>query len=219
MREPAERSLAVFLALLAAALCTAGCTRWPLTSTGLENPAPSTTESHDRDRPGAERFASEDRAVLAADHWVLRTQRRDERDARWCHAALEDLLARPPERRPDVAAMLADAIALARLGDGRGAAALADAVRHPRTSLPSRRAAAEALAELPADDALPPLAELIEQYGGSSPGRASYVPEIHVELVRALARHADAADDPRFAEALASPSRSEEHTSELQSHC
>jgi HEAT repeat protein len=84
---------------------------------------------------------------------------------------------------------------------------LTAAVRTPTFALPMRAAAVEALASTEGAATVAALRELCDQYGRSADGTQShYVPELDVELIRGLARHVDAADDPRFTAALRSPS-------------
>lgn len=184
--------------------------------------------------PSSGGISPSDRSVLADGHWVLSTtpggaaQDRSadpagpspagspRREHRWRHAKLEDLLARPPDRLPDFAAALDDedavvragaAIALARQGDPRAAETLAESVRGAELELPLRRAAAEALGDVPRAEALPRLDELLAQYGEFSGDAARrYVPELHAELIRSLARHVDAAESAAMLAALKSPS-------------
>lgn len=132
---------------------------------------------------------------------------------RWRHPALESILAHGTGRPSELKAALDDndpvkaanaAIALARLSDRSGRERLLDAVRAARLRLPLRLAAIEALAAL---DELATLRTLLDQYGyRPAANQSAYVPEIHTELLVALARFDDALDDQRFAAALQSPS-------------
>jgi HEAT repeat protein len=137
---------------------------------------------------------------------------------RWRHAGLEELLA----RQVDLSGLLADreavvatnaAIGLARSGSASGRGThevgrrLLAAVRATDLPTPLRAAAIEALATLPSPVAARPLAELMDEFGDPGPaGAATYRAELHAELIRGLARHVDAADDPRLSAALAGPS-------------
>jgi HEAT repeat protein len=135
---------------------------------------------------------------------------------RWRYPELEDLLADPAAEPPDLRAALSDAhptvaanaaIALARRGDGSGMDQLTAAIRNRQLKLSVRSAAAEALGRLGEPSPLGPLRELIDQYGRFGPtSHARYLPEIHAELIRGLARHVDPADESRFTHALRSPS-------------
>ena len=135
-------------------------------------------------------------------------------DYRWTYPSLELLLSRP-SGPPNLHGYLADAdpvvaanaaIALARNGDGSGAERLTAAVRTPEFLLPMRCAAVEALAALEGAATVKYLRELVDEHGRrSGKAAAHYVPELHAELIRGLARHVDAADDPRFVDALRSP--------------
>lgn len=134
---------------------------------------------------------------------------------RWHYPKLDELLARPLERRPDFHALLSDAdpivavnsaLALARAGDGAGLERLNEAVRSPELPMPARCAAVEALANLQDRKAVDSLNELLDQYGRfGKEAKAQYVAELHAELIRGLARRADASGDPRLIEALRSP--------------
>ncbi len=148
----------------------------------------------------------------------------------WRHPPLEDLLGRPTADRVDFRPLLADkdpvvagnaAIGLARQGDAGGAERLAATVRAREMRLPMRCAAVEALAALPDAASLELLRRLADQYGykpqkkplpansrpaaAASPPSSPYLPALHAELVRGLARRVDADKEPRIAAALASP--------------
>lgn len=133
----------------------------------------------------------------------------------WRHAGLDDLLSRPADQRGDFRRLLADrdavvasnaAIALARLGDATAVPQLVQAVRAPQHPLAFRSAACEALGEVKQPAVAAMLRELLDQYGDPA-GRnnAAYQPDIHVELLRGLARQVDPAEEPRFTQALESP--------------
>ncbi|MEE8450904.1 MAG: HEAT repeat domain-containing protein [Thermoguttaceae bacterium] len=227
---------AVLIGALAVGLLGTGCQWLPegrlprlLTSSGDKNR--STDELQDAAATGPEAstaFAAEDRAVLARHSdeeqlslWIQTVRRGEdstERVYRWRYPALEELLARPATKRPDLHGYLGDrsstvvanaSIALARLGDDAGAEHLADAVRTPALPSAMRCAAAEALATLSGSTTLPDptalrlIRELIDQYG--RPGASDHH-ELHEELILGLARHVDTADDKRFIAALQSPS-------------
>ena len=148
----------------------------------------------------------------------------------WRHPPLEDILGRPAADRFDLRPLLADkdavvagnaAIGLTRLGDSSGAERLAATVRAPEMRLSMRCAAVEALASLPDAASLELLRKLADQYGYTPPKKSPpadprqpavpkppsspYIPELHAELVRGLARRVDAGEEPRLAAALASP--------------
>lgn len=152
-----------------------------------------------------------DRQVLAETHWAhTLTPAGTAPEYRWRHAALEELLARPDTSRPPFKLALADAnpvvaanaaIALARLGDTAGSRQLMTVVRAPQQKMPLRCAAIEALGRLPSATALPALGELAQQYGNPR-SKASYFGELHAELIYALARHVDPAQDSRLAAGL-----------------
>ncbi len=132
------------------------------------------------------------------------------------HAGLEQFLARPADERTLPPGLLADsdrnvaataAVALARQGDARAAGRLLAAIKNEELPLPARCAAVEALGQLPGDDQVETLRKLIDRYGQFAPGGSTgYLADLHAELLRALARHIDAADDPRFISASDVPS-------------
>lgn len=132
---------------------------------------------------------------------------------RWRHVGVEEILARPIERRPDLRAALASerrvvaanaAIALARLDDEAAVPALLEAVHSSELNLPNRRAAAEALGYLTVPAAEQALGELLDEYGRFGPGVQTYLPELHAELLRSLARQAPPGADERYAQAMKS---------------
>lgn len=132
---------------------------------------------------------------------------------RWRHVGVEEILGRPVERRPDLQAALHSerrvvaanaAIALARLDDAAALPTLAATVRSTELNLPCRRAAAEAFGRLNSPAAQQTLAELLDEYGRFGPGVQTYLPELHAELLRSLARQAVPGTEERFAQALKS---------------
>ncbi len=173
---------------------------------------------------GAATLSTGDRAVLArvADRdskgrnrsvWVRNVDQ--EADFRWHYSKLDEILARPPERQPDFHGLLTDpdpnvainsAMVLARAGDGAGKERLFEAAQSPELPLPVRCAAVEALANLRDPKALELLKVLLEQYGRYGKDvKASYISELHAELIRGLARHESPAGNPAFIDALRSP--------------
>ena len=135
---------------------------------------------------------------------------------RYRHAGLEEFMAGPAARRLELPELLADsdhnvaataAVALARQGDARAAPRLAAAIDEEQLPLPARCAAVEALGLLPGDSQVATLQKLADRYGQFAPGAsAGYQADLHAELLRALARHVDAGDDPRFLAAVEVPS-------------
>jgi len=158
-------------------------------------------------------------SVLAASAWVLRVERTESESAelpRWRHAALEDLLGRSPDERPDFRRWLPDenavvaanaAIAAARSGDREVADSLHSAVQNPSLKLAQRQAAAESLSLCAPVAATAALAVLLDQYGSFRPpqGLANYLPKLHAELLRAAARVNPRQSLPRLFAALESP--------------
>ncbi len=133
----------------------------------------------------------------------------------WRYPSLDAALAQQKLTPAELQAALAEkdsvvatnaAIALARRGEGAGQAQLAAGVGRKDLPLSMRLAAAEAMGGLPQGSAVAPLRKLIDQHGDCSPVPGPrYVAELHAELIRALARHLDPAEDPRFVRALESP--------------
>lgn len=156
-------------------------------------------------------------AAVALDAWIaLAPQPSMEPEAGfyWRHAGLESLLASPADEHPDFAAVLDSengvvatnaAISLARLGDARGRDRLVQSVRDSSLRLELRCAAAEALSGFDEPAEIKTLRELIDRYGRLERNAASYLPELHAELLYGLARHVDAGGDERFTAALKSP--------------
>lgn len=135
---------------------------------------------------------------------------------RYRHAGLEQLMVGPAARRGELPGLLGDqdrlvastaAIALAREGNPKAAPRLIAAIEDDQLPLPARGAAVEALGQLPGDAQVESLCRLADCYGQYVPGAsAGYQADLHAELLRALVRHVEAADDPRFTAAAASPS-------------
>jgi len=191
----------------------------PAKAAGDSTPAKLNTEAPEEAVVRAV-LARETARVEGQDHsvWIRRVDSSDEdslsRAYRWHYPDLDDLLSRPDDQRPDFRAYLSDsnpvvathaAIALARKGDATGVEPLAGAVRAPRFPLAMRRAAAEALGALEDPSALESLRTLIAQYGRASPQKPShYVPALHAELIRGLARHVEVKTDPEVLSALRS---------------
>jgi len=135
---------------------------------------------------------------------------------RYRHAGLEQLMARTAAERTTLPDLLADgdhnvaataAIALARRGDAKAAGRLVIAIEDEGLPLPARCAAIEALGQLPGDGQTATLQRLADRFGQFTPGASfGYQADLHAELLRALARHVDAGDDPRFLASAQVPS-------------
>lgn len=194
-----------------------GCHHWTgseLRKIGLKTPG---KQQSDKDEAQTDKPSW--LAALSQDTWVRTFVRPGEVLAdhalRWRHPALEELLAQQADHQPDWKAALAwpdptvsanAAIALARLHDSRAGDRLQAAIRDPGLKLPLRRAAIEALSMAGSSDRLDALRNLAIDYAKFSGDAArTYVPELHAELLYALARHEDAADDPLFQDAVRSP--------------
>jgi HEAT repeat protein len=134
---------------------------------------------------------------------------------RYRHAGLEQFLARPAVEQTSLAELISDsdhrvaataAIGLARKGDPQAAARLIDSIEDEDLPLTTRCAAVEALGQLPGDGRRAALSGLLDRYGRFTPSAAAgYQSDLHAELLAALARHVDAADDRRFIAAAAVP--------------
>jgi HEAT repeat protein len=157
------------------------------------------------------------RAMLTKEDWIRTVRGGDSRPGekvwRWRHAGVEELLGRTPAERPDFHPWLADedpivsanaAIALAHQSDGAGLDLLTTTVRAAPRRLSLRCAAIEAMANIqpvPIDR----LGGLLDRFRQSKPSDGtSYVPELHAEVLAALAPHVEPATNPRFQEALGS---------------
>jgi len=233
------RSLSRRLAALCLTACLPclGCAGWgpadagPLASTspnGELSPDAEVSSEAAEPEPPAPLDSFADRAVLAraSDNqgrsvWVPAGRpspdHASQPQRRWRCAALEELVARPADQRPDFRRYLADrdpilathaAIALSRLGDDAGARQLASAAGNRDLDLPLRYAAVEALAALPGPTAARLLGDVLDRYERQALDTSSgYNARLHAELIRALAQHVDPADDPRLADALGNPAR------------
>jgi HEAT repeat protein len=158
-------------------------------------------------------------ALISSDAWVDAPFdprfRVDPALPRLRNAALEPLLSAQGAARPNLVPALElpeptpranAAIGLARWGDGRGYAVLVTTVEDVELKLPLRRAAVEGLGCLTKPSPLPALRGLLDRFGRCDAGNVmNYVPELHADLLRALSRHIDAANDPRFQEGLRAP--------------
>ena len=204
---------------LAAAMALPGCQDWPLRTNAV-----LPLDAHGQIKPAAPQVADRaaERAVLARS---VETDRQGRAHSVWVHAIeaepyrwqyrnLEELMNRPADQRVDFRRAAADAdpivaanaaIALGRLGDAAAVEPLARAVRMPTLPLPMRCAAAESLAALNTAKAAVALRGLLDQYQGSGKGSVA-LPELHAELLRGLAKHAEPADDAYFERGLASAS-------------
>ncbi|MBX3413110.1 MAG: HEAT repeat domain-containing protein [Pirellulales bacterium] len=132
---------------------------------------------------------------------------------RWRHVGVEEILARPAKKRPNLRVALNStrrvvaanaAIALARQDDTTCLPTLIASVESSELNLPCRRAAAEALGYLDTAAAQPALHELLDEYGRFGEGVRSYLPELHAELLRALAQQNAPGAEQRYAAALKS---------------
>lgn len=134
-------------------------------------------------------------------------------DFRWRHIGVEEILSRPVERRPNLRAALNSqrrvvaanaAIALARQDDATCLPTLISSIQSAELNLPCRRAAAEALGCLTAAAAPTAIAQLLGEYGHFGEGVQAYLPELHAELLRALAHQNAPGADKHHVAALQS---------------
>jgi HEAT repeat protein len=192
---------------------------------------PKITAHPESQTPKSGVISADDRAVLATirekdaqgrEHCVWTRNVDPQSPFHWHYPKLEAVLTQPAEHRPNLMQLLDDpdrnvafnaAIALGHSGNSYARGVLSTAIRTPALPLPMRCAAAEALG-FSIDPPKSPkesnvavsLQKLIDEVGRYSPkSTASYVPELHEELLRGLARREDAADDERFLSALKSP--------------
>lgn len=195
-----------------------------LTADGQKAASKDASSSQASSESGVSTLSPDDRAVLARgvdrdskgrSHSVWIRNVDPVAEFRWHYPKLEELLARPPEHRPDFHALLSDkdtivatnaAMVLARAGDSAGQERLSETIRSPEVPLPTRCAAAEALANPQDPKAVESLKDLLNQYGRFGKDiKAPYIPELHAELIRGLARHVDPPNNSAFIEALRSP--------------
>jgi HEAT repeat protein len=128
---------------------------------------------------------------------------------RWRHWGVDEALAGRPvpvaqlrkltqNANPVIAANAA--IALARSGDGTAAPQLIAAVQQTRTRLPLRLAAAESLSGVSTDQ----IRALVDEASGTLDA-ARRNPDLHAQLLRALAAKTSPSAEPRLQSALRSP--------------
>ncbi len=181
---------------------------------------PTETQSVAKKSPATKSMA-DPYQPLADDNWVLAIAAPDQTEPpryRWRHHVLDDILASPRDKQPNWQVALQSekpivaanaAIALARLGEGEPEEALTAAVRSTELKLPVRRAAAEALGDVQSEAAVQSLRDLVDQYGQfTGEARSRYLPDLHAELIHALARQPQTATDARIAAGLKSPAPS-----------
>ena len=214
MSIPGPRSAEILLSgvCLAAALLGGGC-QWSKPPV-LTLPNASPAERHDSGS------AADDRSALSSCNWVRSIASPETGQPpryHWHSSILDDMLARPAARRPNFSRCLSDAdaataasaaIGLSRLGSSAGGAAAGRHGACPPAIPALRCAAAEALADIRQPAITVMLRELLDQYGQyAGQGAAAYNASVHAELIRGLAWHVDPGSDPRFLQALGSPSR------------
>ena len=147
--------------------------------------------------------------------WVVATAS-DDRDAhRWQHPALEQHLGALDHPESTLSSALRAenevvatnaAISLARRGGARGVSQLVAAVSKPALPLPLRSAAAEALGDLPTEQAQSAMLDLLARVADfEAQPRSVYSSQLHRELLHALSRAAPNAATAELARGLESP--------------
>lgn len=175
---------------------------------------------------GGEHFATRPLApdLLASDHWFEKPPasyaKRTETDMRWHHPRLDPYL-HPQAPRSDLADQLLSsssvvatnaAIVTAHWNTGEPTAHLAAAIRADKLPLSLRCAAAEALGLLEKPSPAPTLRALLLEFAPVDLPQSTAdekkirpeIPDLHADLIRALARHAEPGDEKWFTAALAS---------------
>ena len=199
------------------AFCLLSVSSAALTASGCNLVEPATTVlEHDVGAASGSSRSADVEKTLADAEWVVATpaaQTNESNEAtprgHWRHSGLEAVLSRNDARArlrqairsSDAAVSTTAAIGLASLNDPRVLKSLEQAARDTALKLAARGAAIEAIGQLEtahADDALVSLLEEFGQFRGTA--RARYVPELHAELVRAIAcrngdRHAKSIQD------------------------
>ncbi len=158
--------------------------------------------------------------VLAKPHWIrsVRSADGEEPANRWIYPALDSMLSEeesdPLDLRPylkspnptvdaNSTVVANGAICLLRMGDSSVADHVAKAVGDKELDIKVRCAAAETLGMDPAGISL--LQHLVEQEEDrrGRPDGGGYSPDVHGELIRALGRQVQPADEPRLVSAFA----------------
>lgn len=199
-----------------------GCHAAPLLpDADLEQPDDSQQAAASRQQSASE-IAEQKRAddaisrALASGAWI-RTQRltgnHGPEHNEWQNSALTELMARS-EPRPDLTAHLESAnplvcanaaIVLARWRVPASSDALATSIRSSELKLPVRCASAEALGKLEGDHSTELLRKLLDEFAAPAVvAQSSYLPDLHSDLLRALACKVPASGDVRFTAALSS---------------
>lgn len=207
------------VALLASLLVFTGCQQLRLARFAPQ-PGGESTEMADGERPAVEDSADSIETALADTRWSQAPGRADAHWAaagpHWRHGALDEYLSVPPKRQPAWSGYLNSshpviaanaAICLARGGGDKPVAQLEAIVLQRELSLPLRQAAAESLAFVEGHPAEEALGRLADQFAEKlAQGNSGYAGDLHAAVLRSLARHVVAAGEPRFADALESPS-------------
>jgi HEAT repeat protein len=221
VRSAAPQALALSFAVALASLC-AGCKTDPM------DPFPSLEDTGPRvgSTSGDGEFATRPLKpeLLASDDWFEKPPtsyaQRSEADRRWHHPALDPYL-HPSAPRTDLTEQLMSsspvvatnaAIVTAHWGTGSPIEHLTAAIRAEQLSLPLRSAAAEALGRVEKPSPAPALRKLLDEFAGGDHREKPHqeqqdrpeIPDLHADLIRALARHAEPGDEKWFNAAIAS---------------
>ena len=220
-RSAAPQFAILSLAVALAALC-AGCRTDP-TNPFLAREASTARAGslHDGSAPLATRPLNP--SLLADGDWFekppLSYARRADTDMRWHHPRLDPYLhaeaprsdLSEPLASPDPLTATNAAIVAAHWKAHAPSEHLAAAVRSDRLPLPVRCAAAEALGLIDEPSTGPSVRALLEELVPLEPAKSprdgeqtmGEIPDLHADLIRALARHAEPGDEKWFNAALA----------------
>ena len=221
VKSAAPQVLALSFAAALLSLCD-GCKSDPMDPfLPIEQSAPRVGSVY-----GDEPFATRplEPHLLTSDDWFEKPPRsyakRAQTDMRWHHRRLDPYL-HPSAPRSDLAEELLSsspvvatnaAIVTAHWATGQPIEHLAVAIRAAELPLPLRCASAEALGLVKHPSTAPILRKLLRQFASPDPGKSPdedervprEIPDLHVDLIRALARHAEPGDETWFNRALAS---------------
>ena len=221
VKSAAPQLLAVSLAFALVSLCD-GCKTDPMDPfLGHAQSAPRVGSIH-----GGEPFATRplEPDLLTSDDWFEKPPRsygkRAQTDMRWHHRRLDPYL-HPSAPRSDLSTQLLSsspvvatnaAIVTAHWATGQPTEHLAAAIRAAELPLSLRCASAEALGLVKHPSTARTLRELLREFAPPQPGQSPdedeqvprEIPDLHADLIRALARHAEPGDETWFNRALAS---------------
>ncbi|MBI3837944.1 MAG: HEAT repeat domain-containing protein [Planctomycetia bacterium] len=202
--------------VLALALACAGCKSVPADRSA----SPSRVDSAAKAEAGPHKTAgketlSAELAALESSDWVEVRQppfsMRDDKTLRWRHSVLEPLVLLPSADRPDLSSALASsrpivaanaAIVMAHWGAGQPTQKLVETIRTVEFPLGLRCAAVEALGLVQQPSPAGALRDLLQQFGADKDEPLAKLPDLHADLLRALARHAEPGDENWLTAAL-----------------